>query len=76
MPRIVSELNEVSPLFDTVKGVKIMFFKKITSYEHACANWKNFALSLAVNILSSAVGTVLALVLCIALVWFIKSSGF
>lgn len=53
-----------------------MFFKKITSYEHACANWKNFALSLAVNILSSAVGTVLALVLCIALVWFIKSSGF
>ena len=53
-----------------------MFFKKITSYEYACANWKNFALSIAVNILGSVVCTVLATILCIMVIWFVRTSGF
>lgn len=53
-----------------------MFFKKISSYEYACANWKNFALSIAVNILSSVVFTVFAFAICVGFIWLTSSNGF
>jgi hypothetical protein len=53
-----------------------MFFKKIHAYEYACANWKNFALSIAVDILASVVLCALGYAACLGVIWLVSSFRF